>query len=495
MGAEEDVLAGAVGAGGQKFLPGLNGLEPVPYRVNEWHGHVDPILIPEGEKHVDRLTELGFVATCNPMGAGKWRACYSDYFRTADAVILPDNDQAGRAHARQVAEALLSVAASVRVLEFSGVPDKGDVIDWLNNDGTAEALSKLIAAAPDAQVWLEANSAKKKVKAESTGTPYFIRDGGLWRTVQAREGPTATPLTNFTAEITGEVVRDDGVETVRQLEIEARVKGQTVRFAVPAAEYTGMAWAARELGGRAHVFPGQGTKDHARFAIQVLSPDYAERRVFVHTGWRVIDGCKVYLHGGGAIGAAGLRADVETELGNELERFTLPAPGDPRVSLRLLDLAPLEAMVPLLALVYRAPICASDITLHVRRSYRRVQVGGGGARAAALRARNGLAAPGQLALDREQPRGDGVRRPGQPLGDRRLCAGRQYLGCAAPTARSGSADPGARQPQRPGSVATGRHTAPDQAAALYDPLDRRGHSWRPVDPCPAVRGRGGCGRY
>ena len=76
-------------------------------------------------------------------------------------------------------------------------------------------------------------------------------------------------------------------------------------------------------------FPGQGTKDHARFAIQVLSPDYAERRVFAHTGWREIDGQPVYLHGGGAIGATGLRTDVETELGNELERFVLPAPGDP----------------------------------------------------------------------------------------------------------------------------------------------------------------------
>ena len=54
-----------------------------------------PILIPEGEKHVDRLTELGFVATCNPMGAGKWRACYNEYFRSADVVILPDNDRAG----------------------------------------------------------------------------------------------------------------------------------------------------------------------------------------------------------------------------------------------------------------------------------------------------------------------------------------------------------------------------------------------------------------
>ena len=140
----------------------------MPYRVNEWHGGDGPVLIPEGEKHVDRLTELGFVATCNPMGAGKWRACYNDYFRGAEIVILPDNDRPGRDHARQVVEALLSVAASVRVLELGGLPEKGDVLDWLANGGTTETLSKLIAAAPDAQTWLEANPAEKKTKAAAT---------------------------------------------------------------------------------------------------------------------------------------------------------------------------------------------------------------------------------------------------------------------------------------------------------------------------------------
>ena len=113
------------------------------------------------------------------------------------------------------------------------------------------------------------------------------------------------------------------------------------------------------------MYPGQGTKDHARFAIQVLSADYAERRVFAHTGWREIAGQPVYLHGGGALTADGPRADVETELGNELERFALPAPGDPRTSLRLLDLAPLGITVSVLALTYRAPFGPSDITGHL----------------------------------------------------------------------------------------------------------------------------------
>jgi hypothetical protein len=126
-----------------------------------------------------------------------------------------------------------------------------------------------------------------------------------------------------------------------------------------------MAWAPKELGGRAHVFPGQGTKDHARFAVQILSPAYAERRVFSHTGWREIDGRPAYLHGGGAIDAGGLCAGIETDLGNELERLALPAPSDPAASLALLDLARLEITAPLVALIYRACLEPSDITGHL----------------------------------------------------------------------------------------------------------------------------------
>jgi hypothetical protein len=256
-----------------KFRPGLNGLDPVPYRLNEWH-HLDGlILIPEGEKHVDRLMDLGFIATCNAMGAGKWRAGYAEYFRTADVVVLPDNDPPGRAHARQVAEALLSVAASVHVLELGGLAEKGDVLDWLENGGTPETLSKLIETAPDAQSWLAANPAPgKTAKSSPAAAPYFTHHGGIWRRVQTPQGPVEAPLTNFTAAITGEVIRDDGVETVRQFEIEAQVTGRAYRFTIPATEFAGMSWATRELGGRAHVFPGQSIKDHARFAIQILSP-------------------------------------------------------------------------------------------------------------------------------------------------------------------------------------------------------------------------------
>ena len=43
----------------------------------------ETVCICEGEKDVDRLRSLGYLATCNPMGAGKWLQCYADSWPTA----------------------------------------------------------------------------------------------------------------------------------------------------------------------------------------------------------------------------------------------------------------------------------------------------------------------------------------------------------------------------------------------------------------------------
>lgn len=105
------------------------------------------VYIPEGEKDVDALTERGCVATCNPMGAGKWRREYSEHLSGRSVVILPDNDRAGMDHARQVANSLFGIAASVKIVELPGLPEKGDVSDWLTAGGTSEQLAALAGEA------------------------------------------------------------------------------------------------------------------------------------------------------------------------------------------------------------------------------------------------------------------------------------------------------------------------------------------------------------
>ncbi len=137
------------GSGG--WIWKLDGVRLVPYRLPEVLAADPsaPVYIPEGEKDVENLWMLGVVATCNAMGAGKWRAEYNEFLRGRHVILLPDNDKAGTDHARAVAGALTGIAASVKVLNLPGLPDKGDVSDWLTMGGRAERLTVLADATPE----------------------------------------------------------------------------------------------------------------------------------------------------------------------------------------------------------------------------------------------------------------------------------------------------------------------------------------------------------
>jgi energy-coupling factor transporter ATP-binding protein EcfA2 len=131
---------------GGKPISNLNGITPVLYNLPGLKAAdpAEPVWICEGEKDVDRLGSLDLVATTNPMGAGKWRDEYAEALRGRIVAILPDNDEAGRQHARQVARSLQGKAVSVKVVELPGLPDKGDVSDWLDAGGTVERLRELL---------------------------------------------------------------------------------------------------------------------------------------------------------------------------------------------------------------------------------------------------------------------------------------------------------------------------------------------------------------
>src|SRR5262249_2345338 len=57
--------------------------------------------------------------------------------------------------------------------------------------------------------------------------PYAATAHGLVWHKPGSDGTTAIALTNFNAVVTAEIVRDDGAETAREYEIEARVAGTT----------------------------------------------------------------------------------------------------------------------------------------------------------------------------------------------------------------------------------------------------------------------------
>lgn len=131
------------GKGG--WLWSVKGCQVVPYRLHKWLEHSGTIYVVEGEKDVESLEALGLDATCNSGGAGKWKPEHSKYLMGRDVVILADNDDAGRAHARAVAQSLDGIAISVRIIELPGLEPKGDVSDWIDNHGDAAEPEIIVA--------------------------------------------------------------------------------------------------------------------------------------------------------------------------------------------------------------------------------------------------------------------------------------------------------------------------------------------------------------
>lgn len=102
----------------------------------------DEVMILEGEKDANTARTLGYVSTCNPMGAGKWRKAYNEYFAGKDVVIIPDADRTGVKHAVDVARSLYSVATRVRLLE--PFKDAKDLSEWIEKGHTSNELSTII---------------------------------------------------------------------------------------------------------------------------------------------------------------------------------------------------------------------------------------------------------------------------------------------------------------------------------------------------------------
>jgi len=134
--------------GKEGWIYDLQGVRPIPYNLPEVL-KAKSVIIVEGEKDADNLKALGLIATTSPMGAGKWRSAYNEHFRGKRVVILTDNDDPGRKHAQAVAAGLRGISESVKVLELLGLPNKGDVSDWIAQGGTRDKLIESIKQAPE----------------------------------------------------------------------------------------------------------------------------------------------------------------------------------------------------------------------------------------------------------------------------------------------------------------------------------------------------------
>lgn len=322
-----------------------------------------PVFVVEGEKDCENMAALGYVATTCPMGAGKWHEAHSEQLRGADAYIIPDNDDTGRNHARQVAEGLHGIAHSVRVLDIAaaceGLPIKGDITDFFKILGRAkgeETLCKLMKSTPEGT---PAPDDPCEAAAELYGRVggYCVKDCCICQ--QTDDG--ARKLGTFVALPSRIVTRDDGVNLDKIFVIDGWARGGRAlpQVQVAAAKFASMAWVLENWDFAANIMPGNVVKDKLRYAITEVGEMAASRQiVYTHTGWRRIDGKWAYLYQGGAIGAVGVSVDLDNALGS----YTLQSDDDmplmdaARKSLTTRFCMAEHIAVPLLGAMFLAPL-------------------------------------------------------------------------------------------------------------------------------------------
>jgi len=146
----------------------MQGVEALPYRLPDIIAKPNmPIFIVEGEKAADKLAKMGLLATSNHGGAKNWKSELNRHFKGRRIVILPDNDEAGSAHADLVVSELFGVADMIKRLELPGLPLKGDVVDWLEAGNGLEALLAAVKDTPVIESAPELKAAEAAPEADS----------------------------------------------------------------------------------------------------------------------------------------------------------------------------------------------------------------------------------------------------------------------------------------------------------------------------------------
>jgi hypothetical protein len=136
---------------GDGWAYSLEGIDVRPlYRLPELLedlGHGRTILLVEGEKDADTARSLGVPATAHAGGAKGWRAEYATQLAGADVVIVPDNDDQGRAWAVEAAGDLVRVGARVRMFATPVTDEGADLTDWVQSGASVDQVERAIVRA------------------------------------------------------------------------------------------------------------------------------------------------------------------------------------------------------------------------------------------------------------------------------------------------------------------------------------------------------------
>ncbi len=331
-------------------------------------------------------------------------------------VIGLDNDKTGHEKTPKAIEALLAAGFSPVQIATVDWPKK-DPNDWLQEGGTASAAIALLAQADTVLESLigdaepvdggksdeeavqklfaelakmspfEVERAREEIcrrlnmrmrvfdgllkaarrdagQGEDGQPAYFVEGGRIFaRYFDQRGGETVEALCNFNAEISGDVLRDNGQDIIREFHIRGSIGKHNLPLArVKADEFSKMDWVLSAWGSRAIIEAGSRRRDQLRAALQHLSKEVERKVIYTHTGWREFDTGKgankrIYLTVAGAVGGE----NVEVELDRDLELYSIPPvaqdpAGAMKLSLAFLDIAPDEIAFPIWGAMWLPPL-------------------------------------------------------------------------------------------------------------------------------------------
>ena len=120
----------------------LDGISRLPYNLPEVL-KAQTVVVVEGEKDADNVSNLGIVATTAFGGAKGWLPAYGNFLKGKDVVIIPDTNKAGHEFAEAVHNSIQDKALSIRRLDLPA--DYRDISHYLENQPDAD-INKMIEA-------------------------------------------------------------------------------------------------------------------------------------------------------------------------------------------------------------------------------------------------------------------------------------------------------------------------------------------------------------
>ncbi len=177
---------------GNTLVKNLNGLQMPLYHVYNLTDNTKPVFIVEGEKDVETMENLGYIATTSPNGAGsKWKENYTECINGFDVIILADNDEVGFNHATNIAENIIQTARSVKLVPsqalYEPLKPKGDISDIVECIGSEKA-TQLIENILNSNEYIFTSKPSSKSQQVSTSNKKQMIDYELFSEFLEKQG-------------------------------------------------------------------------------------------------------------------------------------------------------------------------------------------------------------------------------------------------------------------------------------------------------------------